>query len=136
MVDVFVTLLALRALPAVHLQVGAHAARMPRKTVGMLTGSASAAAAGHFPPLDLALICLPTWQNSGLGLEIGADYLLCVCTFVDSFVVLSQRAKHNAFMLDHAEAHLWRTWGLRFGQTSSELVPCGSAGRVASFRTR
>ena len=51
----------------------------------------------------------------------------CVCALVDNFVVLSQTARHNAMMLDHAEGLFWRAWGLRFVQTSREIMPCVGA---------
>ena len=57
MVDVSVTLLALHAVTAVRLHEGAHAARMQRKTVGTLMGSASAAAAGLFSRPLITLSC-------------------------------------------------------------------------------
>ena len=124
-VDVSVTLICMHCLPRIVLRVGQEEAIMAGKGLGMLTGSASAAASGRIPPMELALSRMGSWQASGLGLTISPDHPpLCLMTFVDNFLVLGPSAEANSILLADAERHLKQTWGLKYGSGSTETMPC------------
>ena len=127
-VDVTTTLVCMHVLPTVQLSVGDSNATMPDRRLGMLTGSASAAASGRLPPADLALNRMPIWQTLHLGLEtVPGGPGLCLMTFVDNFVTLGPDARTNAVLLEDAELYLKKNWGLQYGHDSRQCLPCKGA---------
>ena len=68
-------LVAMHSCPHIQFNVGGVIANFSGRTVGMFTGSRSAAAAGRFPLLDIASLRLRHWQQLGLDMN-GPNYCI------------------------------------------------------------
>ena len=100
---------------------GGQAANFTKRTVGMFTGSRSAAAAGRIPLLDIATLRLRHWQQFGLtfkGCSLG------LATFVDNLFAIAPTPEAATYILDDCARLLLSRWGLKIGGDSKEYMTC------------
>ena len=110
--------LRLHCLPHVHLAVGSTDCCISGRSIGVLTGSRSAAAAGRIPLLDVAQRRLHTWEPLSFK---ASNFTFCLGTFVDNIFATGSDPLSAVAILQDAEVGLLQYWRLTLG-VDSKLV--------------
>ena len=90
------------------------------RSVGVLTGTRSAAAVGRIPLLDIAAARTKTWE--GLAFKV-PGVAFCLGTFVDNLFSTGATAHDAVAILEDVEAQLLQKWHLRIGTESKIVLP-------------
>ena len=119
--EVVSTLVAVHSLPSIRLNVGGEYASFSGRTIGIITGSRSAAAAGRLQFLDVAARRLGHWKT--LGLDVGG-FQLGLATYVGNLVAIARTPESATRVLDDCAERLSRRWQLRIGVDPKEYLTC------------
>ena len=119
--DLAATLVRLHCCPTILLRVGSQVASFQRRSIGLYTGSRSAAAAGRIPLLDAASDRLPTWTEKCFS-QNGCHCALA--TFVDNLVTAGTSPENAIEVMEDCAAALASKWHLSMGNDSKEFMVC------------
>lgn len=111
--------LKLHSLPSTQLEVATAIATFQHRTVGVTTGSRSAAAAGRVRLIDIAMQRAPAWANRGFKTYKQTS---AVGSFVDNLFCIAHAGSTAIWILDDLENSLIEQWKLHFGPDSKEIL--------------
>ena len=120
-IELITTLVSMHSCPRIELDVGGERANFYKRAAGMFTGSRSAAAAGRFPVLDVAILRLGHWQHLGLSVD---GHSLGLSSFVDNLFSIARSPSAAIYILEDCESFLLSRWGLKIGSDSKEYLAC------------
>jgi hypothetical protein len=112
---------AMHTCPCIHLVVGGETAVFKNRTIGMHTGSRSAASAGRIPPVDVAALRMNSWLQQGLDVDTCRFGL---ASFVDNLFTIARSPEAATGILDDCQNVLLQRWGLNIGADSKEYMTC------------
>ena len=115
------TFVRLHCCPSIRLQVGSRVATFQNRSIGLNTGSRSAAAAGRIPLLDIASDRLSLWTRTCFS-QNG-----CACalaTFVDNLVSAGPSPEATIQIMEDCTDALSARWQLTIGCDSKEYMVC------------
>ena len=115
------TFVRLHCCPRIKLLVGSAEAVFTNRSIGLYTGSRSAAAAGRIPLLDVAGDRLSAW-NARCFAQNGCHYALA--TFVDNIITAGASPEAAISILEDCAAALATKWDLSMGEDSKEFLVC------------
>ena len=123
------TFIRIHLCTQVEIKVGQASVEIPNRSIGTLTGSRSASAAGRIPLLDAALHRCDFWNTLSFNTH---DRQFSLATFVDNLLSSGKSPEAAVAILEDCGQHLSKYWQLKFGEDSKEFLVCrGYRHRIA-----
>ena len=108
------------------LRAGNAFTRIESRSVGVLTGTRSAGAAGRVPILDCALVRLPLWLNRCYRIP---GHAFALASFVDNLFATGFDVESAVGILDDVEQYRGVKWRLKIGPDSKVVLPARGCDR-------
>jgi hypothetical protein len=115
------TFLRLHLCPQIKMRVASTEVEIPRRSIGVLTGSRSASAAGRIPLLDATRARSTFWKSKCFATD---DRKFALASFVDNLLSPATTPKDAIDILEDCESYLKRNWKLQYGEDSKEYLMC------------
>ena len=116
--------LRLHTCTSLDIRVGDVSFGVSNRSIGVLTGTRSAAAAGRIPFLDVARIRVKVWSDLAFKTPTRT---FALATFVDNLFSTGESIADVVAILDDAGNHLSQRWHLKIGIDSKKLLPAAGA---------
>ena len=110
----------LQVLPNIHLTAGGTVTfEIASRTIGTLTGSRTAVAAGRIPVESTACALAPDWQSYGVKT---ADSITLFAAWVDNYYTFGKELTSAISIAESFELDLQRKWGLTIKDSSRSVM--------------
>ena len=119
--DLAASFLRIHCCPQLILKVASGAATFAKRSIGVYTGSRSAAAAGRIPLLDIARKRADSWAEKAYS-QNGCQCALA--SFVDNLLTAGPTPEAVISVLEDCSNELAAGWQLSIGADSKEIMPC------------